>query len=193
MTTTPASGRRERKKAQTRRALGEAALRLFLERGYDRVSVKEIADAADVAVTTLFAHFPEGKPTLVFDEDAVREKALLAAVERAEPSVAGVLEALRVHLRERFQTLEATRELRPFFELVDATPELAEHARRMWTRHEPALAEAIARRTGRESGDIAVLALARYVLDIPPLARRDPDPPAALDRIIGLLGRGWGP
>lgn len=191
---TPATaGRRERKKAQTRRALGEAALRLFLERGYDRVSVKEVADAADVAVTTLFAHFPEGKQTLVFDEDSVREEALLAAVRRAEPSVPGVLEALRAHFRERFDVLEASRDLQALFELVDSTPELAEHARRMWLRHEPALAEAIALRAGLDPGDVAVAALARYVLDIPQLARRSPDPAAALDRVIGLLGRGWGP
>ncbi|MDQ2738888.1 MAG: TetR family transcriptional regulator, partial [Actinomycetota bacterium] len=48
------TGRRERKKAATRAAIADAALRLFLARGYDQVSVKDVADAADVAVTTLF-------------------------------------------------------------------------------------------------------------------------------------------
>ncbi|WP_147264659.1 TetR/AcrR family transcriptional regulator, partial [Streptomyces sp. NBRC 110611] len=61
----PAPGRRERKKAQTRKALADAALRLFLERGYDGVSVKDVAEAADVSVTTLFKHF-SGKEALVF-------------------------------------------------------------------------------------------------------------------------------
>ncbi|GAA2737644.1 TetR/AcrR family transcriptional regulator [Actinocorallia aurantiaca] len=191
--TPPTAGRRERKKAQTRRALGEAALRLFLERGYDRVSVKEIADAADVSVTTLFAHFPGGKETLVFDEDASREEALLAAVRGAEESLSGVLDALHAHLRDRFHALEASRDLGPFLELVDSTPELSEHARRMWLRHESALAGAVARRTGREPDDVAVTSLARYVLDLPQLARRSPDPMASLDKVIGLLKRGWGP
>ncbi|KJK57800.1 hypothetical protein UK12_14285 [Saccharothrix sp. ST-888] len=52
------AGRRERKKAATRRALADAALRLFLERGYEQVGIREIADAADVSTTTLFKHFP---------------------------------------------------------------------------------------------------------------------------------------
>ncbi|MEO3787947.1 TetR/AcrR family transcriptional regulator [Actinocorallia sp. B10E7] len=190
---TPPTGRRERKKTQTRRALSDAALRLFLERGYDRVSVKEIADAADVSVTTLFTYFPEGKHTLVFDEDASREESLLAAVRQAEESVPGVLDALQAHLRERFRFLEESRDLKPFLELVESTPELAAHAGRMWLRHETALAEAIALRTGRGPDDIAVVALARYVLDLPQLARRSPDPLAALDHVIGLLKRGWGP
>ncbi|MFE2143549.1 TetR/AcrR family transcriptional regulator, partial [Streptomyces sp. NPDC059456] len=50
------TGRRERKKAATRRAIADAALHLFLERGYDEVGIREIADAADVSNTTLFKH-----------------------------------------------------------------------------------------------------------------------------------------
>ncbi len=181
-------GRRERKKAQTRRALSEAALRLFLERGYDRVSVKEIADAADVSVTTLFAHFPEGKETLVFDADDAREESLVAAVREAE---GGVLDALHAHLRARLDALESSRELRSLFDLVDSTPALATHAHRMWLRHETALAAAIAERTGRSPDDVTVAALARYVLDLPQLARRSHDPAAALERVMELLKRGW--
>ena len=43
-------GRRERKKLATRQAIADEAMRLFLRRGYDDVTVAEIADAADVAV-----------------------------------------------------------------------------------------------------------------------------------------------
>jgi AcrR family transcriptional regulator len=55
---TEPEGRRERKKAQTRKAIADAALELFSERGYDNVGVREVADAADVALSTLFKHFP---------------------------------------------------------------------------------------------------------------------------------------
>ncbi|MGY2061607.1 TetR/AcrR family transcriptional regulator, partial [Nocardia gipuzkoensis] len=58
-------GRRERKNAQTRRALAEAAERLFLEKGYDQVSVKELADAVDISVPTMFRHVPDGKEAMM--------------------------------------------------------------------------------------------------------------------------------
>jgi AcrR family transcriptional regulator len=50
-------GRRERKKRQTREAIAETAVRLFAERGYDEVTIADVAAAADVAVTTVFNHF----------------------------------------------------------------------------------------------------------------------------------------
>src|SRR3954467_4440710 len=80
----PAVGRRERKKAATRQALADAALELFLARGFDNVGVREIAEAADVSTATLFKHFPT-KESLVFDLDAEREAALVAAVRDREP------------------------------------------------------------------------------------------------------------
>ncbi|GAA3667381.1 hypothetical protein GCM10022267_62350 [Lentzea roselyniae] len=85
--TTP--GRREREKAATRAALSEAALKLFLERGYGKVTVAEIAEAADTAVATLFAHFPAGKEALILDDSGEREAALtaaLASARKAAPS-----------------------------------------------------------------------------------------------------------
>ncbi|MGI5525872.1 TetR/AcrR family transcriptional regulator [Streptomyces syringium] len=90
------TGRRERKKAQTRKALADAALELFLDRGYDQVGVKDVADAADVSVTTLFKHFP-CKEALVFDLDQDIEAALVAAVRERAPGVS-VPQALREHL-----------------------------------------------------------------------------------------------
>src|SRR3712207_6628936 len=59
-------GRRERRKAQTRAEVRAAAQRLFAERGFEAVTIADIAAAADVAVQTVFNHF-ESKEALFFD------------------------------------------------------------------------------------------------------------------------------
>jgi AcrR family transcriptional regulator len=185
-------GRRERKKAQTRTALADAALRLFTERGYDEVTVTEVAEAADVSVTTLFKHFPGGKESLVFDQDNSQRDALVAAV-RERPAGQSILEALRLHLKSLHDYSPAERALlRQFLDLVKQSPALSEYADRMWLRYEQALAEVIAEEVGADARDMKVQALARYAVDAHTLAERQADPQRAIDAIFDLLTTGWG-
>ncbi|MGW4243206.1 TetR/AcrR family transcriptional regulator [Nocardia sp. NPDC004722] len=184
------SGLRERKKVQTRKALADAALRLFLERGYDAVSVKEVAEAADVSVPTLFAHFPDGKESLVFDMDADREAAVVAAVRDRAPG-STVLEGLRDAFLA-FPRPPQSPEFRDFTRMIDETPALSSYFRRMWQRHEGALAQAIAEDIGREPDDVAVITLAHFVFGALDVARRGDDPAGDLTRIFDLLENGWG-
>ncbi|MEV6149114.1 TetR family transcriptional regulator [Nonomuraea sp. NPDC052129] len=184
-------GRRERKKAQTRRALSDAALRLFAEHGYDGVTVAQIADEADVSIATLFAHVPDGKEALIFDDGAERHVWLVAAIHD-RPSGQSVLEALRRCLAGRGPfTEDLPPDLRRKRDLIVGTPALREYSRKLWIASEGALAEAIAMESGRDPADMTVRALARYVLEIPELAGTEADPLAAMHAIFDLLESGW--
>ncbi|MER5434283.1 helix-turn-helix domain-containing protein [Streptomyces sp. NPDC002588] len=187
--TQPVLGRRERKKAATRQAIADAALRLFLERGYDQVSVRDIADAADVSTTTLFKHFP-GKEALVFDEDEGQEAQLIAVVRR-RPAGQGIVDALREHVLTTWLPLAEHPQLADFTDLVNSTPALRRYAERMWIRHTDALSRAIADEAGVAHDDLACVTLARFVLEIPTLARDRPNRRAAVETIFGILEHGW--
>ncbi|MBM4795973.1 TetR/AcrR family transcriptional regulator [Streptomyces sioyaensis] len=180
------TGRRERKKARTRQALADAALRLFTERGFDNVGVREVAEAADVSLSTLFKHFPN-KEALVFDLDADIESALVAAVRERAPGQSA-LHALRDHM---VRTRTALRTDDPMFVLVESTPALRDYARRMWSRHEKTLAAALADATGLAPDDPAVAGLARFALEAPSIANAGEDPPRTMRELFTLLEDGW--
>ncbi len=91
-------GLRERKKRQTREAIAKTALRLFAERGYDEVTVAEVAAAADVAVTTVFNYF-KTKEDLFFGAFTPPTE-ILAARLRARPPEVSPVEVVREHLLE---------------------------------------------------------------------------------------------
>lgn len=186
-----APGRRERKKAATREALESAARRLFLERGFDKVTVAEIADAADTAVSTLFAHFPGGKEALILGQGDGREQDVVDAV-RHRPEGVSILRAMRRYFATRppFDP-DIDVETRQIVALAIATPALRAYARKIWVSCEGALTRVIAEETGRDPADFALRLLARYILDIPDVAVTEPDPAAALDTAFAHLERAW--
>lgn len=187
----PPVSRRERKKAATRQAIGDAALQLFLERGYDQVGIRDIADAADVSTATVFKHF-SGKEALVFDQDEDRESELIAAVRQRAPGQS-FLDALQQHVLDTWLSIAAHPQRAEFVSLVESTPVLRAYAERMWTRHTDSLSAAIADEIGVDPDNLACVALARFVLDIPTLARGRQDPRAAVEEIFGILAHGWKP
>lgn len=103
MSDEPGRGLRESKKQRTRRELADAALALFLERGFDEVSVADVAAAAQVSKPTLFRYFAT-KEDLVLDRFADHQDEA-ARIVRARPRGSTPVRALHEHfvaaLRER--------------------------------------------------------------------------------------------
>jgi AcrR family transcriptional regulator len=87
------TGLRERKKEQTRQRIAAAAVRLFAERGFDAVTVNEIAEAAEVAKATLFTYFPTKESLVLHGADGDD----LAGIAARRPPGQTFLEALRAH------------------------------------------------------------------------------------------------
>lgn len=91
------TGRRERKKAQTRQHISDAATRLFMERGFEAVTVADVAHAADVSIKTVFNHFG-AKEELFFDREQELVDGLVRTVtDRAPgtPLLTGLHDLLR--------------------------------------------------------------------------------------------------
>lgn len=183
-------GLRERKKAQTRKRLADTAFALFRERGFENVTVAEIADAADVAVSTLFAYFP-CKEALVFDAEDEYERALTAAVRDRGPGVS-MLDALEAHLVPDAPPSTADGPSgRDFVELVRSTPELLEYAGRARRHWEASLAATLAREAGVPENDLVARTLARFVLDADFLATYGDYSPDDLRAVFARLRHGW--
>lgn len=183
-------GRRDRKKAATRRTIADAAMRLFLERGFADVSVRDVADEADVSTTTLFAYFPS-KESLVFDQEQSREQGLLAVV-RGLGDAAAISQALRRYFLSWLDgPAFSDPRLPKFVQLVDSSLDLQNYFMQMWTRYETSLSAAIAEELGLPPSDTTCRAFARFTLQIPSLVRSSMDPAAAVEASLHLLEAGW--
>lgn len=140
-------GLRERKKAATRAALRRAALQLVTDRGFDAVTVEEIADLAGVAQRTFFRYFASKEDVIVDDRDLAEElAALLEQTPAAQPPVAAVRTALlslagRLDAGDRAEILARQR-------LIATTPALLARSLEQHQAWEAVLADWLAERLG---------------------------------------------
>jgi AcrR family transcriptional regulator len=119
------SDRRARKKAQTRALIRQTAQALFVERGFDTVTIADIAQAADVAVQTVFNHFPT-KEDLYFDGHTPWVEGAAEAVRSRPPSVPPLV-ALREYLVGLLSDLAGRYECgsrRSYIATIEASPAL---------------------------------------------------------------------
>ncbi|MFF0344387.1 TetR/AcrR family transcriptional regulator [Kribbella sp. NPDC004875] len=161
-------GRRERKKQQTRQAISDVATNLFLERGFDAVTVAEVARAADVAVQTVFNHFP-AKEDLFFDESGWWRgpaRAIREAPPGADP--VDVLEAQYLAVtRERLEVGHLAT-WKQFVRTIEGSPALLARRRLTADELETSLTEALDERSPdhlRNRLTAALYAAAQKVLE----------------------------
>lgn len=185
---TEPSGRRERKKAATRQKIADTALRLFQERGYDAVGIRDVAAEADVAVTTLFSHFAS-KEALVFEQDEDFELRLTRAVTDRGPQEP-LIPALRreILVMVRHCTADGAA---PMWRMIDESPALRKYEESMRLRHAESLATAIAADPELLRTLTASRAIARFVIGAFSLARESADPEAAVDEVFVMIEAAW--
>jgi AcrR family transcriptional regulator len=159
-----ACGLRERKKARTRAAIRQHALRLFREQGYTETTVEQIAEAAEVSPSTFFRYFPTKEDVVLQDDfDPI-------AIEKfeAQPADLHPVAALRAAMREAFDeaSAEDIEQWRELNRLTTSVPELRARVLEEFVRSARLAAGLIAKRVGRDPGDFAVRTLAGAVVGV---------------------------
>ena len=195
-------GLRESKKLRVRQEIADEAMRLFVERGFDRVTVAEVAAAAGVSQKTVFNYFPT-KEDLFFDEVPAREAALVEAVRSRRPDES-VLAPLR-----RMQADQCPRLCSPgfatFARIIEESPALQAKELAVMARFTEVLAEAIRAELGAHELDAKIAANVlvgvhwQFFRNARALALAGRTGPGAvkrlradLERAYGLLERGLG-
>jgi AcrR family transcriptional regulator len=206
-------GLRELKKQQTRQLIADTAWRLFADRGFDRVTVAEVAREAQVAEATVFNYFPT-KEDLFYHRLEAFEAGLVEAVaarQAGEPA----LVAVRRYLRESGGLLtqaaagdaDAWQGLRTVNRVIAASPALLAREQQAMARSTDRLAELLAADTGAPADDVtarvaanALLGVQRALVDHVRRRVLAGDQPARLaadvrrlaERAFALLERGLG-
>lgn len=160
----PKPGLRARKKAKTRAAIQESALRLFREKGYQATTVDDIADAAEVSPSTFFRYFPTKEDVVMYDE----LDPIIFKVFAGQPPELSTIAALRATLREVFGRATSA-DLAKQDEraaLILSVPEVRMRMLDELVRVMQTFAEVIAARLRRDPHDFGVQALVGAVVGV---------------------------
>ena len=146
-----APGLRERRKQETRQAISDIATQMFVTRGFDDVTIAQVADAAGVAKMTVTNYFPH-KEDLVFDRAEAVQRHLADVIAARAPGES-MLAAIRRDYAEAVARADVTLGLSSpgFAGMVRSSPVLASRVREMLDQRERALGDAIAAETGTDN------------------------------------------
>ncbi|WP_052848106.1 TetR/AcrR family transcriptional regulator [Streptomyces avicenniae] len=149
------TGLRERKKQQTRQHLSDVATGLFLERGFDVVTVAEIAEAADVSVNTVYNYFPAKEDLFLDREDEQVERPSLRVRGRApgESAAEAILRAARADIETRQPWVGLTGGYDRFMRVLFGSPTLMSRLQRMHHRMCDRLTETLREEAGAAPDD----------------------------------------
>ncbi len=150
-------GLRERKKARTRASIADAAIDLFGRHGFDRVTVAEVARAAEVSVATVFNYFPT-KEDLFFDrQDEIVSHLANVVRDRhpAEPFVAACRRDMLALIERGDWRVGLSPQMARFYTMVDESPALQARSRLLLDRSVALLTSAIAEELNTGQDDVA--------------------------------------
>jgi AcrR family transcriptional regulator len=165
----PQPGLRERKKQQTRQLIAETARRLFAERGFERVTVAEIARAAEVSEQTVFNYFPT-KEDLVYWRLQSFEDELLATIRERETGEPALAAFGRFLLAQRGllgkQDPQAREELAALTRTITESPALLAREQQIFAGYTASLAALLAEETGADAADVRPLVAANAMMGV---------------------------
>jgi AcrR family transcriptional regulator len=155
-------GLRERKKARTRAAIREHAMRLFDEQGYAATTVDQIAEAADVSQSTFFRYFPTKEDVVLADD----LDPLFVRAVRDQPADLHPIEAIKRGIRQVFADVseEQRRQERRRQRLIQSVPELRARSLHQYAAAVDLLATVVAERAGVPADDFPARVLAGAVI-----------------------------
>jgi AcrR family transcriptional regulator len=148
-------GLRERKKQRTRELIADTALELFLDRGFDAVTIANIAQQAEVDVKTIYNYFPS-KPDLVYHRLEDLKDSLLAAFRdrKLGESVLSAFSRFLLATQGFLADEQGMAKLRAFSEMTVGSPALLVHEELVYARFTAALADLLAAETRARPADV---------------------------------------